>query len=1249
MEVLIDSSVKIIDPLRAGTAVTDGFLTMDFEENQSYRLSKILVLARKEEILWSRNLTEEEKNSFQVKENFHTFVCECRNRFNYNYSVAVEVVYENGQKAIAFIVDPKRAKAAIKKKNGSFDRRKAVCEPIVMTDVERLDGAAFEALVVMLFPSDKSNELLIRLAVPKQIADSIIRGNTEKIKISGGKLKLELTTPVLDEEISNVIFCNVRDDIRYEMDYTVEKQQKQWIIKASIDLDQVSIIRPFWAVFAVTELAGFEVLVPFSISSKLFKKIRAFGHHGILKSGEICFTMPSKKKTLQFLIRDRVKYDSYFTKFKEAIAIFAYLVNRKKVKGKQTWLIFEKFCSMAQDNGVAFFRYCMDNVPASEKKHIYYIIEKGAPGSENLKQYGRNVVKFMSIKHMYLCLAAQMIVASESKRHLYPWRGKPSFIESKIRKKPIFFLQHGVTAFKRVDRIFGKSGTDPMTYFVATSKQEQDIVTGNFGYRKENVPILGFARWDLLEDKSSGEENLILVMPTWRNWLQDMDSAEFKESKYFKHYSALLEDDKLNEMMHEHNARIVFYIHPKFKEYAQDFGADNDRVSIIPFGAEPLNELMMKSKLLITDYSSVAWDFYYMKKPVVFYQFDYDEYILKHSSYIDMTKQLFGDRVVDSKSIIECVCSYIESGFEEKPDFCSMRGQMFQYTDRDNCKRTYNFIRNINKKKSKTQIISSYMNHYNNDPIDETLVLLESQNGKKIDGSIYYILQELLSNEVYDKYRICVSAQDEEARDLTLRKIGHHDRVQVVVTESAEYYEVLATAKYLINDATFRNTFIKKDGQKYLNLWHGTPLKNMGRKAESDPDESGNVTKNFICADYLLYPNEYTRQHMAEDYMIENLSKATILYCGYPRNTAFFDDALAKSIREKKELTDKRVYVYMPTWRKNAGDAFQILLTEIDQKLSEGEVMYAKMHPLADSGINYSGMKHVRKFPDEYETYEFLNVADCLITDYSSVMFDFAVSGKKTVLFTFDEEEYLKERGMYLTLDELPFERVEQVDDLLARIREDDTEDQLAQFREKFCAYDSSDSVKRLCEKFFFETDQGIREEQLRSNGRENVFVFAGNISDPGVEQKVMPYLTELEKTGKNIFLTYKRKDVIRKAGVLHRLPAGIGHFGMPGAMNLTSQQRSAKKKYEKGELSFEKFWQVCRDAYECELKRNHGSVKIDKVILYDNLDEKMLLEYSVVDCTRILLLGEEKSKELENCKSDYQKYIKSHYTIKHI
>ena len=1249
MEVLIDSSIKTLDPLSSRVDVSDGVLAIDIEKTQGAELSKLLVIARKEAIIWSRDLTEEEKSSFQIRENFDALIYETRSRLEYNYTVAVEMVFESGQKGLAFIVDRSRAKGSGIRKNGSFDRRKSVCDPIIKKDVRRLDGETFDELAVMLFNAGSNGELLLRTAVPEQMSDSILRGNTKKIKFSGGRVRLELELPALEEDVTNVLFCCVKDDIRYDMEYQVRKQQSQWIINASIDLNQVELSRPFWVVFAETKLKGYNVLVPFSISPKLYRKLRVFAPHGMLKNGSIFCTKPTKKKTLQFLVRERIKYDSYITKVKEAIAIAMYLATRKKAGKNRIWLIFEKFCSMAQDNGFAFFRYCMDSLPPAEKKHIYYIIDKDSSAYGKVKKYGRNAVRFMSIKHMYLCLCAKMYVASESSRHLYLWRGKPSIIENKIKEKPVFFLQHGVTAFKRVDKIFGKSGTDPMTYFVATSKQEQDIVVNNFGYKRENVPILGFTRWDLLEDKSEGEDNTILVMPTWRNWLQDMDTEEFRASDYFEHYSSLLENSRLNEIMENHNTKMVFYIHPKFQEYAQDFAADNDRVSVIPFGQQPLNELMMKCRLLITDYSSVAWDFYYMGKPVVFYQFDYDKYIMNHSSYIDMTKQLFGDRVTDHEGIVDCICSYIESDFREKPQFGEMRPEMFQYMDRNNCKRTYDHIKNLNNKRNKTRTIGSYMEHYYSDPIDEDMILLESQNGKKIDGSIYYLMQELLADERYGHFKLYLSAESEAVREQTISKMGQNERVQVLLTESPEYYRVLATAKYLINDATFRNTFIKRDGQKYLSLWHGTPLKNMGRKAESDPDESGNVTKNFICADYLLYPNEYTRRHMVEDYMIENLSGAEILYCGYPRNTAFFNEESSKGIRETEGLTDKKVYVYMPTWRKNAGDAFQNLLTEIDQKLSEQEVIYAKMHPLADSAVNYVTLKHIRRFPDRYETYEFLNAADCLITDYSSVMFDFAVTGRRTVLFTFDEAEYLKERGMYLTLDELPFERADNPDDLLALLRSEYAEDTLDQFREEYCAYDSGDAAKKLLEKFLLDNDRGIREDRLCSNGKKNTFVFAGDVSDPTIEAKVMPYLASMDQAEQNIFLTYKRKDVIRKAGVLHRLPEGISHFGMPGAMNLTQQQRSVKKKYEKGELSFEKYWQVCSKAYADEVKRNHGTAKIDEVIVFDNLDEKMLLEYSLIDCDRRLMLSEDRMQELEKCKPDYREYVKSKYEVEPI
>ena len=88
----------------------------------------------------------------------------------------------------------------------------------------------------------------------------------------------------------------------------------------------------------------------------------------------------------------------------------------------------------------------------------------------------------------------------------------------------------------------------------------------------------------------------------------------------------------------------------------------------------------------------------------------------------------------------------------------------------------------------------------------------------------------------------------------------------------------------------------------------------MGRKVHNDVF-FGNVQKNLVNADYLLYPNIFTKDVMIRDYMLENISSNSYILCGYPRNTVFFDRDAEKKIREELEITDKKIYAYMPTWR----------------------------------------------------------------------------------------------------------------------------------------------------------------------------------------------------------------------------------------------------------------------------------------------------------------------------------------------
>jgi hypothetical protein len=161
-------------------------------------------------------------------------------------------------------------------------------------------------------------------------------------------------------------------------------------------------------------------------------------------------------------------------------------------------MIYEKFSRTAQDNAFFFFKYCMEELPEQEKKKFMYVIDKSSVDYQYVKPYEPRVVDFMSIKHMVYAMAADLVISTDSTPHFYAWQSKPSFVNDRIHDKDVLFLQHGVTALKRVDHLFGKKGTSPMKYFVTTSQIEQKIVVNEFGYTQHEAPITGFTRWDAL-------------------------------------------------------------------------------------------------------------------------------------------------------------------------------------------------------------------------------------------------------------------------------------------------------------------------------------------------------------------------------------------------------------------------------------------------------------------------------------------------------------------------------------------------------------------------------------------------------------------------------------------------------------------------------------------------------------------------------------------------------------------------------
>ena len=411
----------------------------------------------------------------------------------------------------------------------------------------------------------------------------------------------------------------------------------------------------------------------------------------------IIFPMGGNKTSLVFRCRQKQTYDGKGMRLKEFVSFGLARLYRLRRRYSDHWLVYEKFCAQAQDNGYAFFSYCMEQLSEKERKRVYFILDKKSPFWPEVRaRYGRQVIPFLSVRHFFEMMTARLYVASESRYHGYAWKAKPNLVFREIRTggHDIHFLQHGVTAFKKDDEIFGAHGAEPMTSVSVTGKKEQEIFARHFGYEKEKLPILGFARYDrLLPGKNDGSSR-ILVLPTWRSYLENVNEEEFRLTRYYQEYAGFLSDPRLWELLKEYQAGLDFYLHPRFAKLISTFGEmDCEWISLIPYGKKPLDGLLNQSSALVTDYSSIAWDVFYQKKPVIFFQFDVQEYMEKTGSYLDFSRDLFGKQAVSREELLKELRHLMEGGFSEEKSCEDYRNSWFAYRDQQNSARTYAWLK----------------------------------------------------------------------------------------------------------------------------------------------------------------------------------------------------------------------------------------------------------------------------------------------------------------------------------------------------------------------------------------------------------------------------------------------------------------------------------------------------------------------------------------------------------------------------
>ena len=477
------------------------------------------------------------------------------------------------------------------------------------------------------------------------------------------------------------------------------------LLKARFDLSSIELQSVIWDLYAVyvednaTYFA--KVTVDNSqINSYLFSFKNIFDHNHYRFVGndnkvKLFFPYFTMENTLSFIMREKQDYDSKRFKLKELFALLIFKMRKSHYTNKRIALVYEKNSNYAQDNGYYFFAHCMRRkIQRRLNANIYYVIQKSSKDYSNLEKYQNNVLEFMSLKHMVYALASRLLISTESRSNSYIWRPNNSPIARSIRDKKLFALRHGVTGLKRIGGIYNKTNIHHPSMIVASSDREKEILIKNLNYSSNEVCVTGLARWDALEDKSKDSKEILFV-PAMRSWLEDCDDEAFLESDYYNSYINLLRSKELEDVLENSELTLNFFVNNKLKDYISKFSIRNKRINILTPEDVQLNSLIMSCKALVTDYSSVCWDVLYLNKPVLFYQFDYEKYKNTTGSYIDMERDLPGDRSTSINGLCSDLQGLVKSGFRISYKYQLKRELSFKYFDTSNCVRLVQEIRKL--------------------------------------------------------------------------------------------------------------------------------------------------------------------------------------------------------------------------------------------------------------------------------------------------------------------------------------------------------------------------------------------------------------------------------------------------------------------------------------------------------------------------------------------------------------------------
>lgn len=527
-------------------------------------------------------------------------------------------------------------------------------------------------------------------------------------------------------------------------------------------------------------------------------------------------------------------------------------------------------------------------------------------------------------------------------------------------------------------------------------------------------------------------------------------------------------------------------------------------------------------------------------------------------------------------------------------------------------------------KNKEEEYLSYYTEYYETLPLQDNLIMFESFFGSNISCNPYAILSYMLEHQYNYIYIVVI-----KEGTLIPNNLKHNENIIFVKRGSDLYLRYLCSAKYLVNNVTFPYYFIRKEGQVYLNTWHGTPMKTLGKDIKSPFQDHANVSRNFLQATHIISPNRHTTDIILDKYDIKPFFNGMLSETGYPR----IDLGLNLSSKRKQEIADilgitlnKPIVFYAPTWRGTSQDkSFDVSKLQNDLKFlnSDKYQLIFRGHHLVENILKDIDL-NVIVAAKEIDSNELLGLCDILITDYSSIVYDFLSTGKNVISYIYDFTAYNAERGLYFQKHELIGHictTIKEVKNSILKQIADELKSNISSNEiEKYAAFDDGSATKRTIDFMFYNDRSNLYNYERQPC---NIF-FEGPFIPNGISRSFINLMSSLKGSSAHSVLLINGADIAsdkKRLEEFKNLPDNISVLSRVGRTPMTLEELWVRNKFENiFKFPSEAFKTTLIRIYKREARRLLGESNFLNAIHFEGYSLFWVLLFSQINASKHLI-----------------------------